>query len=197
MRKTAAEQRQELAQKYFDLMKLELREARAYWENKDQHPHFDCNINSTKDSITCSMVHYSNALLTLKAINNEFENLSARFSDRAELNEFCQRVKEYLVNWENENPKIVAENKRQTEIYKATSGLNIVANRAKTKADRAEKEAERQARRAQRRGTEEAQKAAEEAAEEAKEAKKAAEEAEKAAKEAIKSAEKTPTKFIV
>ena len=111
MKKNAAEQRQELAQKHFDLMKLELREARAYWENRDQHPHFDCNINSTKDSITCSMVHYSNALLTLKAINNEFGNLSARFSDRAELNEFCQRAQEFIDEWQAVNSQLVAENK--------------------------------------------------------------------------------------
>lgn len=181
MRKTAAEKRQVLAQKYFDLMKLELREARIYWEAKGQRPHFDCNINSAVGSITCSIVHYSNALLTLKAINNEFQNLSARYSDRAELNAFCEEAQKFLGNWEGNNPQILAEHARREESYKALTAANDAAEEAKTKAERVNKEASRLAARAGRLETEEAQKAAEEAKEAAEEAQKAAEEAKKAA----------------
>lgn len=120
MRKTAAEQRQELAQKYFSTLKLELREARIYWETRNQRPHFDYNINSAEASVKCSMRHYANALFTMKAIEKKFKNLSARYSDREELNIFCEEAQEFLNDWEADNPQVIAEHARHDERYRGT-----------------------------------------------------------------------------
>ena len=120
MKKTAAERRQDLAQKYFGTLKLELREARIYWETRNQRPHFSYNINSPEEAIKCAVRHYANALYTLKAIDNKFKSLSARYSDREELNRFCDEAQEYLSSWKAENSELIAEHARHDERYRGT-----------------------------------------------------------------------------
>src|SRR5574344_817672 len=74
-----SERRQALAQQYFLTIKLELAEARAYWEGKRESPHFDSEVNTPEESILKCMCHYSNALWLIDKLEAQYKALSPQY----------------------------------------------------------------------------------------------------------------------
>ena len=182
-----AERRQALAQQYFSTIKLELDEARAYWDGKREFPHFDSGINSPEESILKCMCHFSNALWLIDKLEAQYKALSPQYEERGKLSDFCQRAQEYIDTWQAVNSQLCDEKKRQEPSFRALCLAQETVKYANLQAVLAEVEAAYLKRCCLRfNHTEEGRAAAEEAKKAAKEAKKAAKEAEELAEEAEK-----------
>ena len=187
MDKTLTERRQALAQQYFYTIKLELEEARAYWEGKRESPHFDSDINTPEESILRCMCHYSNALWLIDKLEGQYKALSPQYEERGKLSDFCQRAQEYIDEWQAVNSQLCDEHKRQEPSFRALALAQETTKYANLQAFLAAAEAAYLKRCCLRYNhTEEGRAAAEEAEKAAKEAQKAAKEAEKLAEEAEK-----------